>query len=266
MPALQDARYIRVDGRPLLIIYRAMLLPDAGQSAARWREEAARAGLPGLYLCLADSFGGTGNLDPASIGFDAVVEFPPHGANPLGKIPRVHHLCHDFKGSLVDYRAVAAEFAQRPAAPFRRFRGVMPAWDNTARMGKKARIFVNASPEAYGEWLRQAMEKCRDEAPPGERLVFINAWNEWAEGCHLEPDTRYGNAWLTATLAATQACAPAVAHALENMPANDSIRFKPMGIGLSGWVRRWINARARWRQWILARRSRVLQYLSRRGY
>jgi Glycosyltransferase WbsX len=79
------------------------------------------------------------------------------------------------------------------------YRGVLPSWDNTARRGERGSIILNGTPENYEYWLSEAIRLTRQESPPGERLVFINAWNEWAEGCHLEPCRKNGYAYLEAT-------------------------------------------------------------------
>jgi hypothetical protein len=92
-----------------------------------------------------------------------------------------------------------ADEINAPAAPYRRFRGVMPGWDNTARRGTAANIFVNGSPQAYEVWLRGIVDATKRDLPPGERFLFINAWNEWAEGAHLEPDRKHGHGFLEAT-------------------------------------------------------------------
>ena len=81
----------------------------------------------------------------------------------------------------------------------------MPSWDNTARRGSHAGIWVNSSPESYYEWLSATVEQVQKKEESDERLIFINAWNEWAEGCHLEPDERYRYAWLNATRLALEA-------------------------------------------------------------
>src|SRR3546814_4105865 len=107
-----------------------------------------------------------------------------------------------FSGRILDYASVAARALERGPQPFRLFRGVMPSWDNTARRGLDAKIFVGSTPALYGRWLADAIDRARAEHPPGGGLVFVNAWNEWAEGAYLEPDQRYGHAYLEATSAA----------------------------------------------------------------
>ena len=85
----------------------------------------------------------------------------------------------------------------RPAPPYLRFPGVTPAWDNSPRRKQDAVILRDSRPESYRDWLRQAIREAKNLEPEG--LVFINAWNEWAEGNHLEPDQKFGRAYLEAT-------------------------------------------------------------------
>jgi GT2 family glycosyltransferase len=203
LPALRDRRYIRVSGRPLLLVYLTQKLPNPAATAAIWRQEAAAAGLPGLYLCKVESFQDpTPPPHPESIGFDATCQFPPHRIHLVPPAPPVSGLDPGFCGTLYDYVEVARYAAAAPQAPYRRFHGVMPSWDNTARTGPRARIAVNSSPEAYQAWLDAMVVRTRREFAGDERLLFVNAWNEWGEGCHLEPDRVYGYAWLEATAAA----------------------------------------------------------------
>ena len=220
IPAFKDPRYIRVRGMPLFLVYRTADLPDPRATAAIWREEAIAAGLPGLYLCRVESFcRRNGVEDPAQIGFDAACEFPPHGV-PAAAVRTSHPgLEPDFSGVISDYTEVSRHFALRPTPPYRRFFGVMPSWDNSARVGRRAHLVVNASPETYRTWLETVVNRTRRERESEERLVFINAWNEWGEGCHLEPDRRYGLTWLEATRAAVTGVAPtAVADAPSAAP------------------------------------------------
>jgi len=195
-PLLRDRRYIRVQGRPLLLIYRIELLPDAARTANIWREYCRQCGIGELYLANVQSFAGAS--DPKSYGFDASVEFPPHErAVPAQPQPRMTN--PDFQGLVFDYPATAKNFMHRPLPAYPFFRTAMPNWDNTARRQNHGHIFINSSPEAYGAWLAHLVTQTRHLHPPGERFVFINAWNEWAEGNHLEPDQRHGHGYLEAT-------------------------------------------------------------------
>jgi lipopolysaccharide biosynthesis protein len=97
-----------------------------------------------------------------------------------------------------DYATVARAIQDIAPAPYRRYESVFPGWDNTARRGDKAVVMHDADPAAYESWLAAAVDRALRQ-PSGQGLVFLNAWNEWAEGCHLEPDRRYGRAFLEAT-------------------------------------------------------------------
>jgi len=198
LPILLDRRYIRVNGAPVLLVWRVGRMPDAAGTAACWREAARAAGLPGLYLCAVQSHDMT--IDPRAHGFDAAVEFPPspwHGQRIDPKT--LPGLDPDFNGQVFDYRDLASRLVSREAPEYRLLRGVMTSWDNTARRGPAAFLFRGSSPREYESWLRATVAWTESHHPPEERLVFINAWNEWAEGAHLEPDQRHGRAWLEAT-------------------------------------------------------------------
>ncbi len=211
IPAFRDPRYIRVRGRPLFLVYRASELSDPRAVAQAWREEAVAAGLPGLYLVRAEVHDDAHTQqDPAQIGFDAAYEFPPHGIRVARPSDATPGLDPAFSGLAYEYAEVARDFATRPTPNYRRFHAVMPSWDNTARVGRRAHMAVNGSPESYRSWLEIVANRTRQEQEGDERLVFINGWNEWAEGCHLEPDRRYGLAWLEATRAALSGTSPEV--------------------------------------------------------
>lgn len=204
-PALRDPRYIRVDGRPLVMLYRPGSLPDPADTVRRWRARAREIGIGELYLVMADAFE---PFEPGPLGFDAAAGFPPHPFETQPpEDPRLYRrLDPRFAGRLHRYdRLAALTLARRPATG-RLLPGVCPSWDNQARKSRAGRVFLGATPAKYGHWLRAAMRRAL-EAPEGERIVFLNAWNEWAEGAILEPDRHYGHAWLAETRRALDAIA-----------------------------------------------------------
>ena len=217
--AFVDPRYIRLDGKPLFLVYRPGLLPDPAATAGRWREEYFRLTGEELFLCrvtrVPEEMG-----EPAASGFDAAVEFHPFRpllGHPLpdgligraaGRLRRLLSLPGRYGGQTVyDYRkyverALAAEPPKHSNIPC-----VFPSWDNSARL-KEAGVFINSTPALYERWLAAAIQQAQAHPVGGKALVFINAWNEWAEGAHLEPCQRWGRAYLEATLAARQASCP----------------------------------------------------------
>ena len=202
LPAFRDRRYIRINGRPLLAVYRPGLLPDPKATFAHWREVCRREGLGEIYLA---GFKAFDLHDPEPFGMDAAVEFPPHQTRVAKSDPEEFPLFNDFDGAIYDYRRVAEDLLNHPTGNFVLFRGVMPSWDNTARRQKEGTIWCRSDPQLYCRWLSRVVHQTRRYSNPDERLIFINCWNEWAEGAHLEPDERHGYAWLNATRLALEA-------------------------------------------------------------
>jgi lipopolysaccharide biosynthesis protein len=226
IPVFKDERYIKINGKPLFLIYRVDLIPDPRATAALWRSEVRRAGLPGLYVCDVVS-SGVGDPDPGHYGLDAAVEFQPdwrdlpsvikeprnsffrrllirrcirllsivRPANTLPALPENLYSIHGIRS----YRDLVERMMRRPEPPYKVFPCVAPRWDNSARRKRGAYIFVDATPELYGAWLKDVIKRAAHRLPPGERFVFVNAWNEWAEGNYLEPDMRWGHSYLRAT-------------------------------------------------------------------
>lgn len=201
-----DERYVKVDGRPLFLVYRATVLPDPCRTAGLWRDEARRAGFPDLYLCCVESHDRM--IDPATVGFDASVEFQPGGRlKALGfrPFPRVRAVYSKLAGrsgvKRVDYEALMREALARPDPGYVRFPCVVPDWDNTPRRPWAPQVLTGSTPELFGEWVAAVAERLASR-PASERLLFVNAWNEWGEGCHLEPCERWGHRYLEALAAA----------------------------------------------------------------
>jgi lipopolysaccharide biosynthesis protein len=213
IPYFLDSRYIRVMGRPFLAVYRASHLPDPRRTTDLWRREAERAGLKGIFLVRVE---GRESGDPSRLGFDCALEFEPRWSelwrhrivrrrwwhrHKLGTGEPV------FRDNVVyQYEDLVRRALAEPVPGYSRIPCVCPGWDNSARRNTGAVIFLNSTPELYERWLREIAN--RQGARAGidgnsgispESLVFINAWNEWAEGNHLEPCQKWGRAYLEAT-------------------------------------------------------------------
>ena len=204
LPFLRDERYVRHDGMPVVLVYRLSALPDPRATAERWRKAATDAGLGGLHLCRVESFEDE-RRDPRELGFDAAVEFQPDWPrliDPLGRTrPRraARALGREgpwFRNDVYDYEMLVEQSLAKDRPAYERYRCVTPRWDNTARRTEGATIFVGATADRYERWLRRIHKSAVAERSP---FVFVNAWNEWAEGAHLEPDLAHGRAYLEAT-------------------------------------------------------------------
>jgi hypothetical protein len=192
--AFKDPRYITIDGRPLMLVYRPTLLPDLARTSEIWRAEVQKAGFPDLYLCWVESWGTPpGGKGPEPFGLDASVGFMPVQGE------RLHPPLETLRGHrILDYESAAEWAMSLLESPWKRFPSVMVGWDNTARRARGATIYHGATPERYEHWLRVTADALTDVRAE-ENYLFILAWNEWAEGNHLEPDQRYGRAFLEAT-------------------------------------------------------------------
>lgn len=197
-----DPRYLRIDGRPVMLVYRASHHPDIARALRLWAEEVVSAGLPSPFCCRVESFSDECG-DPRPLGFDAAVAFRAGNRRIRGITVQavLAAVWKSFGRSpdhfRFDYRR-AVRHALREAVPsYPRFPCVMPGWDNTPRRASDAVVVHDADPDTYGTWVREEGRKAL-AARSGETLLFVNAWNEWAEGAHLEPGERFGMAFLEA--------------------------------------------------------------------
>ncbi len=200
-----DPRYITVDDKPFILIYRPALFPDIRRTLDCWRREAEAAGFKGLYIGYMQSFGF--RESPAQYGFDCAVEFQPDFTLAPGVFPSVKekilhrlglHSSVHYSDALYSYTGYVQRLIEKGVSFPGVYQSVCPMWDNSSRRQKGASIFTDSTPEAYKKWLQYAVEKTRKAVNPGN-FLFINAWNEWAEGNHLEPCRKWGHAYLEAT-------------------------------------------------------------------
>ena len=200
IPFFEDPRYICYEGAPFLIVYRPSHLPDPKKTVETWREYCRSIGIPKIYVCSALTHG---NRDYLSDVFDGGVEFPPH--NLSGSNLNCHIKFHQsFHGNVMEFKNIAESYLAHKYNSLNIFHTVFPSWDNTARTGNRALIVSNGTPANYEYWLAETIRKTSRQYGDQERFIFINAWNEWAEGCHLEPDQKYQKQFLEATLRAKE--------------------------------------------------------------
>ncbi len=205
LPIFEDKRYIRVNGKPLFLVYRTENIPEPARMAEIWREEARKAGVGELHLARVESIG---KCDPQDINFDTAVEFAPdwqHKGAQLSADSELFSQAESDLGEVCDnnyvhtYESLADTMMAKEIPAYKWFRCVTPSWDNWARRKKGANIFLGSTAEKYRDWLFNAIDITNARLLGEERIVFINAWNEWAEGNHLEPDKKFGRAYLEAT-------------------------------------------------------------------
>jgi len=201
----KDSRYIKVNNKPVFIFYKTFLIPEIKEAIRAWREEAALCGLDGLYLLCMDNFI---YEDALSVGFDAAIHFHPDYRYFQKLLPpwkdrllRRLKLGESFfyKHHVEDYEQYNKRITTiNRLVSSKVYPGITPGWDNTARKTKDGIIFLDSSPQKY----KKALNECLSAFKPfskDENFLFINAWNEWAEGNHLEPCKKWGRQYLEVT-------------------------------------------------------------------
>ena len=185
-PILLDSRYLRIEDKPVVVVYQPERLRDVSEIA---RRSQAR------YLVTASP---NRSVDPRSIGFDAAVEYPDVRAG-LGDVAFGHALLdREFSGHIYSYAELANSFDRNRSAGAAVFPTVIPGWDDEAARPGAGDCAAGANPTLYANWLKKSCERALIR-PAGERFVFINAWNAWLDGAYLEPDQQCGYAYLHAT-------------------------------------------------------------------
>ncbi|RJF77783.1 glycoside hydrolase family 99-like domain-containing protein [Rhodopseudomonas palustris] len=193
-----DPRYIRVQGRPLLMIYRPRLIPDAARVIARWRSIFRNKFREDPIIVMGQSFD---DVDPRLMGLDGAIEFPPHKVTKATSLinHEVKVLDDTFSGQIFSYDDVVKCSLEEPRPKFPLIKTVVPSWDNDARRQGTGLVIQGSTPQKYEAWLSKLVEEAQRHTFFGEAFVCVNAWNEWCEGAYLEPDLHLGSAYLNAT-------------------------------------------------------------------
>lgn len=202
LEAFRDARYIKIKGSPVLLVYRAEIVPNIKAISDEWRTMAKAAGFEGLYLMSVQNFA---EVPPVTMGMDAAVEFAAgyRGIDSFfsvadGSLSRfVMENGQILMGQ--PYTNLVRWCERLEAVPYVRYKAVAPSWDNTPRKGARGAFVYDCAPKLFRRALAVAARKTvADSRLRKNGLLFINAWNEWGEGAHLEPDEHFGYGWLDA--------------------------------------------------------------------
>ncbi len=199
LPFFNDKRYIRLNGKPIILVYRAKDIPNVKNVFDKWRTIAQENGFSNIHIIAVDFYD---IKTPYEVDADALVEFPPHKFNgPLSKVDEFPKITNkNWIGNLVDYRKIVLQSINKKKPDFKLYRSVMPSWDNSARRQNSSTIIDKSDPYLFEVWTRYIRSYNLRNFEEEERFIFINAWNEWGEGCHLEPDQKYGLQYLEAFL------------------------------------------------------------------
>jgi len=197
---LADPRYLTIDGRKVLAVYRPGQMPDFPAVARAWRETARTRGVGELFLLHVDVGSSMQGLESdGDHGLDGSLAFPPHNLHWAGIDRYVLGMRDDFHGNAMSYPAMVDDAVRRLRRGLdpEHFPGAMVDFDNTARRQLNSDLWVGSNPYVFHRWLRGLAGAVGDRTPD-RRVVFINAWNEWAEAAVLEPNDRFGSSYLVA--------------------------------------------------------------------
>lgn len=203
---LIDDRYIEINNKKVITVYRPSLMPKVKEVLKYWRDTALKNGIGELYLIAVKE--NSIEMDWLKEGYDALSEFHP------GTLYRestkinddIKFIRKDFEGEVFSYEDIVKSKKYFNYSYNKLYRAVMPMWDNTARRNNKGMIYHGSTPTLYKEWLVDVIRENCEKHNVDDNVVFINAWNEWGEGTYLEPDRFYGYAYLNATKEAVEEC------------------------------------------------------------
>lgn len=207
LEAFADPRYLTVEGKPFLLVFRPQAIPGCERVVEFWRKLADKAGLKGLHLV------GVGSpaWSPEELGFDAFTvslltqfthtrHLPSRMRRLIGSRRLTKALftrCNSSPLDVYPYEQMARSFVLNEPPGREYYPSILPNWDNTPRSGKQGCVLHGSTPARFQQVVREAVTKV-GHLPRERRIVMVQSWNEWAEGNYLEPDLRHGHDYLQA--------------------------------------------------------------------
>ncbi|ADY52870.1 polysaccharide biosynthesis protein [Pseudopedobacter saltans DSM 12145] len=209
----EDKRYIRINNKPIIVIYKSAELPNPKKTIEIWRQKASEKGMD-LYICRMDRWNTENGQHILDTGFDASIDFQPLSPSlkeylkksykkqnlvtrVYDKLKKILYKKRVKQPTIIDYAKFTEFDSSLVNKPYKLYPCVSPGWDNTARKKENGIVFINSTPTNFYNWTKKKIKKFQPYSKE-ENLLFINAWNEWAEGNHLEPCNKNGLGYLKA--------------------------------------------------------------------
>ncbi len=195
LPFWADDRYIRIDGCPVMLLYRTSEIEQYDEMIAYWKKRIREEGFKDIYIIeTLNSIQKKGCANESS----ALVEFEPM-YTIYGKMNYFIRLYRYMFNHLKLYKLGFRDYLsydkiwkkiiiRNAKSNKKRFLGAFPSWDNTARKGKAGLVIKNSNPQKFQNYFAIQYKKSMEL---GNEFIFVNAWNEWGEGAYLEPDNKY---------------------------------------------------------------------------
>ena len=195
--------YIRINGKPVLTVYRPLDVPHPQEVLEYWRRYVYKNTGLELYIIgdIRSDKAEDYSADYKALGFDAAAEFAPGPQMRLMNVitERKQFVCDKFLGKVYDYKDFVENKRYFQLKKKGLYRALSPLWDNTARKKNRGLILDGSTPDLYKQWLIDIIRETKMNDTIDDRIIFINAWNEWAEGAYLEPDLKWKYGYLEAT-------------------------------------------------------------------
>ena len=202
LPALKDERYIKINEEPIFVIYSPLTIPDVSSFMLLWKRLAVENGLKGIHFIGLTSGWIENNQKVLDAGYDAII--PGNMWNAESKIKgKWRKLIESvirkrFPEMMLDkyrYKDIIKHFYTEYDKLENAYPAILPQWDRSPRSGRKAIIYTGSTPELFEKHVKEALEIIRDK-PDDKKVLFLRSWNEWAEGNYVEPDLKFGKAYL----------------------------------------------------------------------
>lgn len=201
LSAFKDSRYIRVNNKPLFVVYDPIAIPSAHEFIDIWQKLAKQNGLEGIHFVGRDN-SGKEHQNILDMGFDAVNTNGQWSAESKvkGKYLRILKvkIKEKFPNLILDtynYKDIIKNFFTENDKKPNYYPIVLPQWDRSPRAGKNAVIYKNSTPELFKHHLTDALNIIKDK-PKEHQIIFLKSWNEWGEGNYVEPDLLNGHKYL----------------------------------------------------------------------
>lgn len=196
---IRDPRYIRVDGKPVIIVYRPGETLNCCAMFRTWRQRAREIGVGDILIWICtDKNSVTNSRIQRSV--DAKVLFPPHS---MWFTNRQYYGVglHGIRAMIFNYRRIVSRMetvlGQKSSAyPVPVYRACTMGWDGSAKRKNGWSMFYGFSLQSFYRWTRALVQNARLTHSKEDRFLFVDAWNEWAEGMYLEPNAKYGCACI----------------------------------------------------------------------
>ena len=198
LPAFKDKRYLRVDNKPLFVIYRPLHFEKLSELIEQWNQLAQANGLKGIHF-VGRCINPIEITDVFKLGVDSVnidrLQISVKSLNPFYyAFCLLRHFA--FNSPFVySYSKMVEHLIGKEATQLYVYPTIYPNWDHSPRSGNNALVFHGATPELFGKLIDDMLRITKDK-PVESNIVFLKSWNEWGEGNYMEPDLKFGKGYI----------------------------------------------------------------------